>query len=57
MIVQTSFTLNKGHGHPNLYQNVELIGPYHHTKFEPHWPVNVCKQAKVKFCFFPSKIT
>ena len=30
----TTVTLNEGQGNPNLYQNVELSGLYHHTMFE-----------------------
>ena len=39
--------LNEGKGHPNWYQNVDLSGLYHHTKFERNQSVNVW-QANVK---------
>ena len=34
LICYATRTLNEGQGHPNSYQNVELSGFYHHTKFE-----------------------
>ena len=45
-------TLNQGQGHPNWYQNVELSGLYHHTKFERNWSVNVWIQAYVRLKIF-----
>ena len=34
------WTLNEGQGHPNWYQNVEVSGPYHYTKF---WKKSYCE--------------
>ena len=44
-------TLNEGQSHPNWYENVELSGLYHHTKFERNQSVNVWKQANMKVFF------
>ena len=38
----------------NVYQNVELNGPYHQTKFERNRSVNVSIQANIKV-FFKTK--
>ena len=41
LISQTTVTLNERPDHQNLYQNVELNGLYHKTKFERNQSVNV----------------
>ena len=45
-------TETKTEGHLNWYQNVELSGLHHHTKFEKYQSVNVWKQANAKVVFF-----
>ena len=47
-ISYTTPNLIEGQGHPNWYQNVELGGLYHHTKFERSQSVNVSIQANIK---------
>ena len=49
---QKTVTLNKSQGHQNWYQNVELSGTYHHTKFEKNRSVFVWIQANVYVLFF-----
>ena len=44
----TIVTLNQSQGHPYWYQSAELSGPYHHTKLERNWSVNLWIQANVK---------
>ena len=56
-ISHTTVTINEVQGHPNLYQNVELSSPYHHTKFERNWSVNVWIQANVVSLFVFHEIT
>ena len=39
-ISHTHARLNESHGHLNWYQNLQLSGLYHHTKFERNQPIN-----------------
>ena len=41
--------LNERQRHANWYQNVELSGLYHHTKFERNQSVSVWTQANKRF--------
>ena len=52
IISYTPVTLNEGQGHTHWYQNIELSGLHHHTKFERNGYLNVWIQTNVKGFFF-----